>query len=199
MDISSDREYTVNEENRQLRKMQHTEGKRRQEMKNRTIRLIIMISALMMLLCACGNVRTEEASKADTADTTDEAEAADTKDTEKMMRVKIGETAVEVSWEDNESVEALRELCKDGPVTVQLTMYGDFEQVGSIGTALPANDEQMTTSAGDIVLYSGDQLVIFYGSNSWAYTKLGHITDQDSEGMAQLLGNGDVTVTISME
>ena len=77
-------------------------------------------------------------------------------------------------------------------------MYGDFEQVGSLGTALPANDEQMTTSAGDIVLYSGDQLVIFYGSNSWAYTKLGHITDQDSEGMAQLLGNGDVTVTISI-
>lgn len=164
-------------------------------MKDRTIRLIIMIAALMIFLCACGNVKTEETSKADTAD---ERKAADSKDTEKMMQMKIGETVVEVSWEDNEAVEFLRELCKDNPFTVQLSMYGDFEQVGSLGTALPANDEQMTTSAGDIVLYAGDQLVIFYGSNSWAYTKLGHITDQDSEGMAQLLGNGDVTVTISI-
>ena len=164
-------------------------------MKDRTIRLIIMIAALMIFLCACGNVKTEETSKADTED---ERKAADSKDTEKMMQMKIGETVVEVSWEDNEAVESLRELCKDNPFTVQLSMYGDFEQVGSLGTALPANDEQMTTSAGDIVLYAGDQLVIFYGSNSWAYTKLGHITDQDSEGMAHLLGNGDVTVTISI-
>ncbi len=165
-------------------------------MKDRTIRLIIMIAALMVFLCACGNVKTEETSKADTAD---ESEAADTKDTEKTMRMKIGETAVDVSWEDNESVESLRELCKDSPFTVQMSMYGDFEQVGPLGTPLPANDEQMTASAGDIVLYSEDQLVIFYGSNSWAYTKLGHITDQDRKGMAQLLGSGDAAVTISME
>ena len=64
---------------------------------------------------------------------------------------------------------------------------------------LPRNDAQTTTSSGDIVLYSGNQIVVFYGSNSWAYTRLGHITDQDEGGMAQLLGNGDVTITISME
>jgi hypothetical protein len=78
-------------------------------------------------------------------------------------------------------------------------MYGGFEQVGGIGKSLPRNDVQMTTSAGDIVLYSGNQIVIFYGSNSWAYTRLGHITDQDAGGMTDLLGNGDVTITISLE
>ena len=78
-------------------------------------------------------------------------------------------------------------------------MYGGFEQVGSIGTSLPRNDSQITTRAGDIVLYSGNQLVVFYRSNSWAYTRLGHITDQDATSMAELLGNGDVTITVSNE
>ena len=92
---------------------------------------------------------------------------------------------------------ALKELCKDAPLTIQMSMYGGFEQVGSIGTRLPSNDTQTTTSAGDIVLYSSNQIVVFYGSNSWAYTKLGHITDQDAAGMASLLSNGNVTITIS--
>ena len=116
-----------------------------------------------------------------------------------MLQMKIGETKVSVSWEDNDSVAALKELCKDAPLTIQMSMYGGFEQVGSIGTRLPSNDAQTTTSAGDIVLYSSNQVVVFYGSNSWAYTRLGHITDQDAAGMASLLSNGNVTITISME
>ena len=124
----------------------------------------------------------------------------DTKeDTEAMMQMRIGDTLVAVEWEDNESVRALKNLCSDTPLTIQMSMYGGFEQVGSIGTSLPRNDVQTTTGAGDIVLYSGNQIVVFYGSNSWAYTRLGHITDQDAAGMSKLLGNGDVTITISME
>ena len=124
----------------------------------------------------------------------------DTKeDTEAMMQMRIGDTLVAVEWEDNESVRALKNLCSDTPLTIQMSMYGGFEQVGSIGTSLPRNDVQTTTGAGDIVLYSGNQIVVFYGSNSWAYTRLGHITNQDAAGMSKLLGNGDVTITISME
>ena len=113
-----------------------------------------------------------------------------------MLQMKIGDTGVTVNWEDNESVEALKELCQDGPLTIQMSMYGGFEQVGSIGQDLPRNDSQTTTQAGDIVLYSGNQIVVFYGSNSWAYTRLGHITDQSEQDLAELLGNGDVTITI---
>jgi hypothetical protein len=90
-------------------------------------------------------------------------------------------------------------MCEEEPLTIQMYMYGGFEQVGSIGTALPRNDVETTTASGDIVLYSGDQIVVFYGSNSWEYTRLGHITDQDTTGMKKLLGNGDVTITVSME
>lgn len=112
------------------------------------------------------------------------------------MIMRIGETPVHVAWEDNESVEALKELVSDSPLTIQMSMYGGFEQVGTIGQSLPRSDAQTTTKAGDIVLYSGNQMVVFYGSNSWAYTRLGHISDKNEEELAQLLGNGDVTITI---
>lgn len=85
-----------------------------------------------------------------------------------MLQMKIGNTDVAVDWEANETVEALRNLCRDTPLTIQLSMYGGFEQVGSIGQSLPRDDIQMTTRAGDIVLYSGNQIVVFYGPNSWA-------------------------------
>ena len=117
---------------------------------------------------------------------------------EKMLQLRIDDTAVAVAWEQNESVEALKALCENEPLVIQLSMYGGFEQVGPIGQSLPRNDSQTTTQAGDIVLYSGNQIVVFYGSNSWAYTRLGHITDPDAEGMAALLAHGDVTITISL-
>jgi len=107
------------------------------------------------------------------------------------MHVWIGETELPVTWEENASVEALRELC---PLTIQMSMYGGFEQVGPIGQSIVRDDAQTETSYGDIVLYSGNQIVIFYGSNSWAYTRLGHV-DLSQQDMRELLSNGDVVIT----
>ena len=115
------------------------------------------------------------------------------------MTMKIGDTKVNVDWEDNQAVAALRDMAREGDVTIQMSMYGGFEQVGSIGQSLPRDDKQTTTSSGDVVLYSGNQMVVFYGSNSWSYTRLGHISDKNTEDMTDLLSNGDVTITISIE
>lgn len=123
----------------------------------------------------------------------------ESKEAESMLQMRIGDTPVNVEWEDNGSVEALKALCQESPLTIRMSMYGGFEQVGSIGQSLPRDDSRTTTQAGDIVLYSGDQIVVFYGTNSWAYTRLGHITDKSAKEMAELLGNGDVTITIGME
>ncbi len=111
------------------------------------------------------------------------------------MKMMIGDTAVPVTWEQNESADALRRLVKEKPLTIQMSMYGGFEQVGPIGQSLPWNDVQTTTGAGDIVLYSGNQIVVFYGSNSWAYTRLGHI-DLTQQEMSDLLSHGDVSITL---
>ncbi|MBR4318444.1 MAG: hypothetical protein IKP69_00145 [Oscillospiraceae bacterium] len=112
--------------------------------------------------------------------------------------MEIAGTSVTVDWEENDSVDALKELCRNGGLTIQMSMYGGFEQVGSIGTSLPRNDVQTTTYSGDIVLYSGNQIVVFYGSNSWSYTKLGHITDSSGHTMEELLGNGDISIKINL-
>ena len=151
-----------------------------------------------------------EAAPADTAseraatdDTAVQSEGNITTDTgaeeELTLKMTIAGTEVTVDWEDNASVEALRELCKNGELTIDMSMYGGFEQVGPIGTVLPSDDVETTTSSGDIVLYSSDQLVVFYGSNSWQYTRLGHITDSSGLSMEQLLGGGDVSVTLGLK
>ncbi len=117
---------------------------------------------------------------------------------EPQMLMTINDTPVTVAWEENESVSALRELAQNG-LTIQMSMYGGFEQVGAIGQRLPSHDVQTDTSSGDIVLYSSNQLVVFYGSNSWAYTRLGHVTDKTPEEMRALLSSGDVTITLSVK
>ncbi len=113
------------------------------------------------------------------------------------LKMRINGTAVTVQWEDNEAVAALKEAVKDKPLTVQMSMYGGFEQVGSLGMSLPRNDTRITTSPGDVILYSGNQVVVFYGSNTWAYTRLGHITDKTPAELTQLLSNGNVTITLT--
>lgn len=115
----------------------------------------------------------------------------------KTMKMKIGKREVDVTWENNSSVEELKKFASSG-LTIKMSKYGGFEQVGSIGHNITSNDKQTKTAPGDIVLYSGNQLVVFYGSNSWAYTRLGKINLSKSE-LKELLGKGDVTVTLSVE
>ncbi len=114
------------------------------------------------------------------------------------MKLTIDGTALDVLWENNESVRSLMDLAAAAPLTIQMSPYGGFEQVGPIGQSLPRNDKQTTTEPGDLVLYSGNQIVVFYGSNSWAYTRLGKIQGLDQKALTGLLGNGAVTLTLSV-
>jgi hypothetical protein len=118
------------------------------------------------------------------------------KDGETMI-MKIGETTVSVIWEENTSVQELIELAKEG-LSISMSKYGGFEQVGAIGSSISREDHRITTAPGDIVLYSGNQLVVFYGSNTWEYTRLGKI-ELSEKDLKDLLGNSDVTITIETE
>ena len=115
------------------------------------------------------------------------------------IELKINDTVVEVEWEKNNSVDALRSLVEEAPLTIKMSQYGGFEQVGLLGTRITRNDVQTTTQPGDIVLYSGNQIVIFYGSNSWAYTRLGKISNLSKQEIKELLQGKDVTVTLSKD
>lgn len=100
------------------------------------------------------------------------------------------------TFADNQGAEALADLLTDGPLTLSLEDYGGFEKVGSLGQSLPTSNTHMSTQSGDIVLYQGNQIVLFYGSNAWSYTRLGQVTDLT--GWQEALGHGDVTVTLSL-
>ena len=154
---------------------------------------IICALGLLLLIGGCGAPKEEPGSTVEPPET-EEAVSSDTK-----LTLSIDGETVEVAWEDNDAVEELKALVADQPYVINLSKYNDFEQVGPIGKSLTSNDEQMTTEPGDVVLYSGDQMVIFYGSNSWAYTKLGHITDKSEEELKDLLGKDNVTVSVSIE
>ena len=117
--------------------------------------------------------------------------------TEMKMTVQVGEHTFTATLEDNAAAEALAEKLEEGPLTVQMEDYAGFEKVGGLGSSLPASNSRITTQTGDIVLYQGSQVVLFYGSNTWSYTRLGRV--DDLTGWEDALGGGDVSVTFSLE
>lgn len=116
---------------------------------------------------------------------------------ENKMKVIVGDYTFTATLEDNKAVTELVEMMKKAPVVLKLEDYSGFEKVGPLGKSLTRSDKQTTTEKGDIVLYSGSNIVLFYGSNSWSYTRIGKIDDLTNWEKA--LGKGNVTVTLSME
>ncbi|MAT45008.1 MAG: hypothetical protein CL609_21965 [Anaerolineaceae bacterium] len=115
------------------------------------------------------------------------------------MNIKIGEYTLKATLAENSSVDALKEVLAKGPITIDMRDYANMEKVGPLGMDLPRNDTQITTQAGDIILYQGSALVIYYEPNSWNFTRLGKINDVSAEELKKILGTGNVTITLSLE
>lgn len=150
------------------------------------IRLLVM--ALALLVMSCGG---------------DEAQAQTIKEedmTEKLY-ITIGNQTLPVTLVKNNATEALMAALAANPITYEADDHGGFEKVGALGISLPTNNQQLTTQAGDVILYSGNQIVLFYGSNSWSYTRLGRIEYESLEQLKSFLkaGQGRVSVTLSAE
>lgn len=120
---------------------------------------------------------------------------------EAAIVVTVGDATFEMTSADTEAARGLVSKLQDGPVTVSLRSYGGFEKVGPLPWALPQSDEQITAEPGDVMLYQGDQMTIFTGSNSWAYTSLGHIEGATADSLLAAFGDGDgdVEVTLSLQ
>ena len=183
-------------------------------MKRKLMQTLGGILLLSAILTDCGiptrpavSVQTEDAAKTEqTAPAKTEAtvsgDTAADKDEEEeeeipmQVYIQVGNRTFRATLESNEAAKAFAEMMQNEPVILQMHDYAGFEKVGSLGRALPASDAQTTTQAGDIVLYNGNQIVLFYGSNSWRYTRLGRI--DDLAGWEEALGSGDVTATFSI-
>lgn len=114
-----------------------------------------------------------------------------------MFYIYVNNAVLAVKAENNSSAEALIRLLGTGDITITMHDYGSFEKVGPLGTTIPRNDEDITTTPGDIILYQGNQITIYYDENRWNFTKLGHI-DIGQDELKAVLGSGDVTVTLSV-
>ncbi|WP_407421765.1 cyclophilin-like fold protein [Methanobrevibacter sp.] len=115
-----------------------------------------------------------------------------------LVKVKINDEVFDVKLENNSATHELIKELKKGNVTVNASEYGGFEKVGDLGFSLPTSDENIGTNPGDLVLYQGDKISLFYGSHSWSYTKLGKIDNVDSNKLKEVLGSGDVTLEFSL-
>ena len=136
----------------------------------------------------------------DDNDSTDDDNDSTMQDNTIRITVQGGSTFT-VTLEQNTATEALKARLASGDVTLLMNDYGNMEKVGSLGFSLPRTDTRITTSPGVLVLYQGNMLVLFYGSNTWSYTPLGKVDGVDTrDGMLNLLGGaGDVTLTLSAE
>lgn len=172
------------------------------------IKLLSIVILLTGMLTACNadNQQISETvselqsviSESNTALSETAAEPDENKE-ENIMKITAGDTVFTTKLADNSSAKALKELLADGPLTIEMSDYASMEKVGSIGTELPRNDEQISTDAGDIILYQGNSIVIYYGTNSWNFTRIGKINGVTKQELLDAFGDSDVTVTFSIE
>lgn len=118
--------------------------------------------------------------------------------TSTKMNITIDNHVLEVALVDNSATRALVKRLQEGNISYSSSSYGNFETVGNIGFSLPTSNSSITTQAGDVILYQGNQICIFYGSNSWSYTRLGRISNASETELRNLLSAGTVNVTLSL-
>ena len=171
----------------------------------RAIALLATAMLVILMLAAC-NAST--ASRSDSHTSTSSASQASAqqdmqsegaKVTAKSIRITTNATTWIAQLADNSSAQAFADLLAQGPITLHLHDYGNFEKVGELETALPTNDEQITTTPGDIILYQGDKITIYYNKNSWNFTRLAHIDGLSTDDMLAVLGSGDVDARFELE
>ena len=139
----------------------------------------------------------EDSESTDTPEETERTDPVEEKE-EAMLKIQIGDTVLTASFADNPSAEALQDLLAEGPVTITVQNYGGFEKVGTLPQSLPRNDEQMTAQPGDIMLYQGNSIVLFHGTNTWSYTRLGTIEETGDVEFSEVLGGTDTSMTLSL-
>ena len=170
--------------------------------------LFLLLLLMTMIFSACshqifaGSGQSEPISESALPDTSHLSEnLSDTsqEESETMLKIQVGENTFTASLADNTTVDAFKELLTDGPLTLQMSDYAGMEKGADLGVTLPQNNQQMHTTAGDIILYQGRTFVIYYDTNSWSLTPVGKILDTDAETLRKALGEGDVTVTLSLE
>lgn len=115
------------------------------------------------------------------------------------MNIEVNGTDIQVKLCENSSARAVEELLRDGPLTLEMKDFAHMEKFGSLEAQLPANDEHITTEAGDVILSEGNLLVIYYAPNTWNFTRLGKVQNLSEKELRDVLGKGNIRATLTIE
>lgn len=154
-------------------------------MKRKT--MVLLMAVLLLCPAACGREGADALPKGE-----------ETEMEKEQFYITAGETTFTADFADNSSAEAWKELLEQGDLTIEMQDYGNFEKVGDLETDLPSNDTSITTEPGDVILYNGNSITIYYDTNSWSFTRLGKIQNVTGEELLEALGPGRVSVTFSL-
>lgn len=157
-------------------------------------RLLVVLAAFSLFGCtqtAASSSTSPAQSDSVTSDASSQPDAE-----QEMLYITVGEHEFWAAFEDNVSAQEFKELLEQGPITVSMDDYGGFEKVGPLGTTLTCSDESITTQPGDVILYQGSQITIYYAPNSWNFTKLAKI--EDVSDLKEKLGKGSIEATFSL-
>ena len=167
--------------------------------KGRFFTLALVILLMMMVVGGCAQAGPFQAPSPSpsAAPAVSAADGQKAPSDDGAFEIVVGETRLPADFAGGAAADALKERLATRDVTVTLSEYGGFEKVGDLGFTLPASDESITAKAGDVVLYQGDKLSIIYGENTWSYTRLGTIHEAAGQSLRDVLGDGDVTVTLT--
>ena len=135
-----------------------------------------------------------------TASCASEDVQAQTTSSDMKINITIEGKTMPVNLVDNEATRTLVAALQESPITYEADDYGGFEKVGALGRSLPTSNTQISTQPGDVILYSGNQIVLFYGTNSWSYTRIGKMEYGTLDELKSFLkaGQGKINVTLSL-
>ena len=168
-------------------------------------KILTILAFLCISLVACGDKDddTKPAENQEENQNINNSENQDNIETEKQemktLIITVSGESLEADFADNSSAKALAEALKKSPITYKADDYGGFEKVGDLGKSFPQNNEQISTSAGDIILYQGHNLCIYYGENSWNFTRIAKIPNISKEELLKFLGDGEIDIKLEVK
>ncbi len=165
------------------------------------MKIHILYIVVLLLFAACSADAASSVKPTQPEAQTPKSSANSSAQTEATVKLKIhvNDTAFTATFEENSSAKAFAEFLAQGDLTLDMHDYGSFEKVADLPRSFPRNDKQIDTDAGDIILYQGNSITIYYDKNSWNFTRLARIDNVNKKRLQQILGKGNVKATFSVE
>jgi hypothetical protein len=154
---------------------------------------------VFIFLAACSSDAASSPTQADSKANSAQSDKKSTTEPSMKLKIRVNDTTFTATLEENSSAKALVEFLQQGEMTLDMHDFSNFEKVADLPQSFPRNDKQIDTDAGDLILYLGKRIVIYYDKNSWNFTRLGKIDNVNKTRLKEILGVGNVTATFFVE